>query len=199
MKKVLYASLVLLALIAWRDWNNREIVHEAGILVAEPPRQRNLEVPEPLELGEYRLNRRAEFTLRARVLSREDYRWGGESDLSPMDLALGWGVMSDQQVLDRITVTQGGRWYFTRYEYPAPVPDSVIINNSSNMHMIPASSWVRGKLKKIRRGDIVDLKGFLVDVSDESGFTWNTSLSRDDTGNGSCEIFYIEYIAVEEH
>jgi len=156
MKKVLYACLVLLALIAWRDWNNREIVHEAGVLVAEPPRQRVLGATEPLELGEYRLNRRAEFNLRARVLSREDYRWGGESDLSPMDLALGWGVMSDQQVLDRITITQGGRWYFTRYEYPAPVPDSVIISNSSNMHMIPASSWVRSKLKKIRRGDIVE-------------------------------------------
>jgi hypothetical protein len=116
-----------------------------------------------------------------------------------MDLALGWGVMSDQQVLDRITITQGTRWYFTRYEYPAPVSDQSIIRNSSNMHIIPANDWVLKKLREVRRGNILALRGLLVDVAADSGFTWTTSLSREDTGNGSCEIFYVEYVNIEEH
>jgi len=198
MKKVLYLSLILLAFFAWRDWGRREIVHEPGVLVPELPRQRNLEGADPLLLEGFRLNRRAEFVVRARVLSREDYRWGRESDLSPMDLALGWGVMSDQAVLDRITITQGTRWYFTRYELPAPVTDRTIINNSSNMHMVPANSWVLKKLKETRRGDVVRVKGFLVDVTDDSGFRWRTSMRRDDTGNGSCELFYVEDIYIED-
>ena len=143
------------------------------------------------------LTRRAEFSLRARVLSREDYWIGDESNLSPLDLALGWGVMSDQAVLDRITIRQSSRWYFTRYEHPAPISDQEIINHSSNMHIIPADSRIRRKLKKIRRGDVVMLKGYLVDVDADSGFYWRTSLSRSDTGNGSCEIFFLTDAYIE--
>ena len=198
MKKVLYISLILLAALTWRDWNRREIVHEPGVLVADLPRQRNVEGGDPILLNGYRLNRRAEFDIRARVLSREDYRWGSESDLSPIDLALGWGAMSDQAVLDRITIRQSSRWYFTRYELPAPIPEQAIINNSSNMHMVPSNKWVLKKLKEIRRGDVVRLKGFLVDIENDSGFTWRTSLRRNDTGNGSCEIVYVADINIEE-
>jgi len=182
MKKVLYLTLILLAILAWRDWNRREIVHEPGVLVTELPRQSALEGGDSILLDEYRLTRRAGFTIRARVLSRENYRWGSESDLSPIDLALGWG----------------SRWYFTRYDSPAPITDQAIINNSSNMHMVPANQWVLKKLKEVRRGDVVRLKGFLVDIDSDSGFYWRTSLRRDDTGNGSCELFYVEDIYIEE-
>jgi hypothetical protein len=192
MKNALYACLALLAILAWRDWNRREIVHEPGILVSSMPRQQNLDSGERFDREGYQLTRRASFNIEARVLSREDYWFGQESELSPIDLALGWGVMSDQAVLDRIEISQGSRWYFTRYEYPAPISDHQIITNSSNMHLIPANDWVRDKLKEIRSGDIVQLKGSLVDVNDENGFYWRTSLRRDDTGNGSCEIFFVE-------
>jgi hypothetical protein len=196
MKIALYACVALLAILAWRDWNQREIVHEPGILVSSGPRQQNLEGGESFDRGEFQLTRRASFDIEARVLSREDYWFGQESDLSPIDLALGWGVMSDQAVLDRIEISQGSRWYFTRYEFPAPVSDHQIITNSSNMHLIPANDWVRGKLEKIRRGDIVQLKGSLVDVDSVSGFYWRTSMRRDDTGNGSCEIFFVEEVYI---
>ena len=198
MKKVLYLSLVFLTLMAWKEWSHREIVHEPGVLVTQLPRQRALEGGDPIVLDEYRLTRRAEFNVRARVLSRENYHWGSEADLSPVDFALGWGAMSDQAVLDQITITQGTRWYFTRYDLPAPISDQAIINNSSNMHMVPANSWVRKKLKEVRRGDVVRLKGSLVDIDSDSGFRWRTSLRRDDTGNGSCELFYLEDIYIEE-
>jgi len=197
MKKTLYVLLALIAVLAWRDWTRREILHPPGVLVPEAPVQAAIQQPESFLMDDYRLTRRAGFEIRARVLSRENYRWGSASELSPMDLALGWKVMSDQSVLDRIDITQGSRWYFTRYEYPAPIPDQSIINNSSNMHMIPASNGVAGRLKKIRRGDIVRIRGFLVDVDHDSGFFWRTSLSRDDTGNGSCEILYVDWIEIE--
>ncbi|MDH3787110.1 MAG: hypothetical protein OES53_00975 [Xanthomonadales bacterium] len=197
MKKVLYALGFVVLLVAWRDWSGREIIHQPGILVSEAPRQQALDESEPIRVGEFRLSRRASFDLQARVLSREDYWWGTESDLSPIDLALGWGVMSDQAVLDRIEITQGSRWYFTRYQLPAPISDEQIITHSSNMHLIPANAWVRGKLKKIRRGQVVQLKGSLVDVDSDSGFYWRTSLRRDDTGNGSCEVFYVEEIYIQ--
>jgi len=197
MKNALYILLVVLLVMFWRDWAAREVTHEAGVLVPSAPRQQNLVDDQPLHMDGYRLTRRAAFDIQARVLSRKNYRWGSESDLSPLDLALGWGVMSDQSVLDRIEITQSSRWYFTRYELPAPVSDREIITHSSNMHVIPANDWVHKKLKKIRRGNILQLKGFLVDVKSESGFHWNTSMRRDDTGNGSCEVFYVEEVYIQ--
>lgn len=197
-KKILVASLVLLAGLALRDWTMREIVHPPGVLIPERPLQRAPGNKAIIHMDSYRLKPRAEFQIRARVLSREDYSWGNESDLSPVDLALGWGVMSDQAVLDRINIRQGSRWYYTRYELPAPIPDQAIIQNSGNMHMIPADSRIRKKLKKIRQGDIVQLRGQLVDIDGESGWRWRTSLSRDDTGGGSCEIVYLQDLVIEE-
>jgi len=198
MKKALYISLVLLAVLAWRDWSHREITYEPGVLVAELPRQTAVADTAAFRVQDFRLTPRAQFDLRARVLSTESYRWGHDSDLSPLDLALGWGPMSDQAVLNRISITQGSRWYFTRYELPAPIPDPEIIKNSSNMHIIPANPWVLKKLKEVRKGSIVQLRGLLVDVDADSGFYWRTSLRRDDTGNGSCEIFYVESLYIEE-
>ena len=40
----------------------------------------------------------------------------------------------------------------------------------------------------------VSMRGFLVNVGGPDGFYWNTSLRRDDTGNGACEVFYVESI-----
>jgi hypothetical protein len=185
--------------LAWllaREWESRDIRYPPGILVPEAPRQSGTDSP-AFTLDEYLLTPRASFSLRARVLSTEPYYLHRESDLSPLDLALGWGVMSDQAVLDRIEVSQSARWYRTRYQFPAPVTDRQIILHSSNMHMIPASRRVARQLKKLRRGDIVQLRGKLVDVDHDSGWVWRTSLSREDTGAGACEIFYVEGAEVQ--
>jgi hypothetical protein len=65
------------------------------------------------------------------------------------------------------------------------------------MHMIPARKSIERQLKDLRPGNIVVLEGYLVDVDHPSGWRWRTSLSRTDTGNGACEIVYVESITVE--
>lgn len=197
MKNTLYVVLVLLLILLVRNWEQRDIEHPPGVLVPELPRQVDLESAQPFELGPFSVTPRAEFRIRARVLGRERYYLGDEAELSPVDLALGWGVMSDQGILDRIEISQGGRWYFTRYDYPAPISDTQIIRHSGNMHMIPANDWVEDKLSEIRTGDLIQARGFLVDVDRSDGFQWRTSLTRNDTGGGSCELFYLEHLFIE--
>ena len=197
LKRILFVVLVLLAGLAYRDWSLREIEYPPGVLVSEVPTQVNVRGLASVTMDGYELTPRAKFEIRARVLSRKDYSWGTEADLSPVDLALGWGVMSDQAVLDRIEISQGSRWYYTRYELPAPISDKEITQNSGNMHMVPAQNRIRKKLKEVRVGDIVRLRGTLVDIDHPSGWYWRTSLSRDDTGGGSCERVYLEEIEIE--
>ena len=196
-RKILFIVLILLAGMAYRDWLLRDIEYPPGVLIAEVPEQVDVQGLVSVTPDDYELTSRAEFKIRARVLSRKDYNWGTEADLSPMDLALGWGVMSDQAVIDRIEISQGSRWYHTRYKLPGPISDRDIIQNSGNMHMVPAQSWIKKKLKGVRVGDIVRLRGRLVDIDHPSGWHWRTSLRRDDTGGGSCEIVYLEDIEIE--
>lgn len=195
-RRIFILSVVVLGYLIVRDWDTKPIVHPPGLLVIEKPIQMDIQ-PSLFMLDDYQLTRRASFEIRARVLSTEPYYLHREADLSPLDLALGWGVMSDQAVLDRIDISQSGRWYRTRYELPPPVPEQQIISSSSNMHMIPARVDIDRSLKALRSGDVIILRGYLVDVDHDSGWFWRTSMSRTDTGNGACEIVYVESLIVE--
>jgi hypothetical protein len=35
------------------------------------------------------------------------------------------------------------------------------------------------------------LEGYLVNITGANGWHWNSSMSRDDTGGGSCEVLYL--------
>src|SRR5690606_12349356 len=101
--------------------------------------------------------------------------------------------MSDSAVLDHFRVTQGGR-FFTIYPYEEAIDLGTALLGSANMHLIPADSNVRRQLKGVRPGIVVHLRGYLVNASRADGFTWNTSLTRNDTGAGACELFYVESV-----
>ncbi|HEY5776840.1 MAG TPA: hypothetical protein VIS57_12185, partial [Xanthomonadales bacterium] len=88
-------------------------------------------------------------------------------------------------------------WYRTKYELPPPVPEQLMVASSSNMHMIPAGKGIERLLKKLRVGDVVVLRGYLVDVDHDSGWHWRSSMSRTDSGDGACELVYVESVSVE--
>ncbi len=195
-RKVFIISVAVLAYLLIRDWQQKPITHPPGVLAAAKPVQVDVQASS-FELHDYQVTRKARFEIRARVLGTERYYMNREADLSPIDLALGWGVMSDQGLLNQLEISQSSRWYRWRYDNSIPVSDQKIINSSSNMHMIPAGASVERSLMKLREGDIVVLQGYLVDVDHDSGWRWRTSMTRTDTGAGACEIVYVESITVE--
>ena len=195
-RRIFILSVIALGYLVVRDWDSKPIEHPPGILVAERPEQVDLQ-PSTFMLNDYQLTRKASFSIRARVLSKEPYYIGRTADLAPIDLALGWGEMSDSAVLSQIDISQSARWYRTRYNLPPPISEQQIIFNSSNMHMIPARKDIERSLKKLREGDIVSISGYLVDVDHDSGWYWHSSMSRLDTGDGACELVYVESLSVE--
>ena len=82
------------------------------------------------------------------MLSRELYSLDREADLSPIDLALGWGHMSDSAVLEKIKISQSQRFYFWRVD-EFPIPRGDIERSSANMHMIPANDALASRLKSV--------------------------------------------------
>ena len=134
----------------------------------------------------------AGFSLQARVLSREDYVLGNEARFSPTDLALGWGPMAAEGLAQQLDVRQGSRWY--RYRWGAegpPMPPASIAHYSANMHVVPADAAVARAVAHVHAGQVLRLHGWLIRIDDPSGWHWQSSLSRDDTGEGACELVLV--------
>lgn len=127
------------------------------------------------------------------MLSGERYRMDTRAALMPRDIAFGCGRMSDTEALESMKISQSGCFAFWRTDVRPSDSDITTINASiANMHLIPANDGVRDAILRARAGHVVSLSGLLVDVRAPSGWSINTSLSRDDTGAGACEVVYVE-------
>jgi hypothetical protein len=190
---ILAMLLIALGFLGHHRWAARAVQHPPGILVPGEPQQSIIHNPRPWKFGERVIVPLARFRLQARVLSTERYRLDSTADLSPIDLALGWGLMSDQRVVDQLNIVQGNRCYVLTPVHPAPpLPWSVIMVHSANMHMIPADRDIKSRLIALRAGEIIELSGYLVGVQENGRWCWVSSLKRTDTGDGSCEIVWVE-------
>ena len=146
--------------------------------------------------GAYRIRPLAEYDVSARVLSARSYDGDRESDVAPIDLALGWGPMADRDMLKQLTVSQDDRWYYVRWRN-APIDAAEVIAHSANTHTLPANEEVARQLASVQQGDVVHLRGKLVTVEADDGWLWTSSMTRFDTGDGSCEVLWVESIEVE--
>lgn len=151
----------------------------------------------PFAFEGYQIRPLAQFSVRARVLGREDYRMDKDAELSPIDLALGWKQMADPAVYGPLNITQGGRWYRYSWKDQPPIALQEIIESSANMHMIPANAAVLQALKKAREGRFIQISGYLVEATNTQGWRWTSSLTRSDSGGGSCELVFVESALVE--
>ncbi|HWG67544.1 MAG TPA: hypothetical protein VN662_09040 [Rhodanobacteraceae bacterium] len=187
----------LLLLAGWLWWHGRPIARADGMLAPNDPVQTDFDTPPPaIPFKDATLHPLANFSLTARVLSRDDYHFDAEADLSPTDLAFGWGTMSDSAVLRAIDISQSGRFYYWQTR-AFPVPRREIETHSANMHMIPADASVEYELKRVRVGDVVSLDGMLVEADKANGWRWRSSLTRDDTGDGACELVYVQSLTIQ--
>lgn len=179
--------------------NNRRLLLALALFAAfwfgwshlRPPPSGQLQPDGAYRLGQYRITPLEPFALEARVLGRENYRYDRGADISPTDLALGWGPMADPQILSRIDIRQGNRWYRWHVD-EFPISRRAIETHSANMHMIPANAEVAAALARIKPGQRISLAGQLVRVDGDDGFQWISSLTRDDTGEGACELIWVE-------
>ena len=193
MPRWLQVAIALSLLWGGWDWYRQRPVriHTPGAQVTQVPVQTRTET-RVTRLGSYELTHLARFGAQALVLSREDYRLDRGATLSPTDLALGWGPMSDPAVLRQLQISQGNRFYFWRYQNQPPVPVDHIVRSSANMHMIPANDSVAQRLRQVRPGQVIFFEGYLVRANAPDGWSWTSSLTREDTGAGACELVLVE-------
>lgn len=184
--------LIIAALAVGGYFFLREKKYPAGVLISKDPIQAEVNGKSNAFIkGDYDLTPLAMFEIEARVLGVKHY-YDAMAKVAQFDLAAGWGPMSDQSILDQLEISQGNRFYFYEWPKSPPIPKDQIITHSTNIHLIPADSSIQWRIKWLRRGNLVRLKGFLVEVNGPDIKGWRSSLSRGDTGNGACEILWVE-------
>lgn len=127
-----------------------------------------------------------------RILGFKDYQNDPESKFSPIDFAVSEGLLASKYYYPLIGVKQDNR-FLTWSMKPLPLPPKKAMELVSNIHIIPANEAIAKELKHIKKGDLVQLAGDLVEV-DDNGWTWRSSLSRDDVGEGACELLRVRSI-----
>jgi len=145
----------------------------------------------------------AQFETRGRVLHLERFKphqslsnWIPGLRPSTHDIGLGYGPMTDSANVARFRYAHEGagnglRALFLRPKDPmSPDEWQALAPHVTNVHLIPADDAV---LARIRHGDLVTLRGQLVDVRDAQGRVAKTSTTP---GDRDCEILRVTAIEI---
>lgn len=198
-KSFLLLGLVLAAAYSgWKDWSERPIPRAPGVLVPDEPAQNLLPPATPpfRHKGEW-LQPLANYRIKARLILKESYRFDPGARISPLDLCVGWGELSDSAVLDGLRFSQSARFCRYGFDSKVAVDESLIARKVANIHAIPSDDFIHDQLSRLRPGQVVVLSGQLVRADGKDGGEWKSSLSREDTGPGACELMYIRSVRVE--
>ena len=188
-------AMAIAAFALLRMMSGGAIDRPPGELAPDEPVQRSLDHARTIAVGEFTLEPKATYEIAARVLSVERYYVGTESNLSPIDFAVGWGAMSDSDTLKHFRLSQGSR-FFTIHPDEQAIDLRQAMLHAANMHLIPANTSVRQTLLSARTGNVAAMSGYLVYVTRSDGFYWHSSLTREDSGPGACELMYVESVTL---
>ena len=139
----------------------------------------------------------ADYTIAGRVVSKSHYYVNWESKLAPVDLAIAWGDLLNEKYTS-VEFSHGNRFY--NYRVGADLVGEIpfIGRHSANEHLIPADPYIKKVLKSIKVNEVIEISGFLVNVKtlDQKQYRLNTSVRRDDTGGGACEVIFVTEVKI---
>ncbi len=119
------------------------------------------------------------------------------ASIVPYDVTIGWGDLKSKDVYKTIKTVMSGRVVYWFYNSKCPLNEKEINSMMSNNHLIPANKNVKKGIKKLRKTDVVYIEGYLANVSIHKPHIIErstSSLTRDDTGLGACEMIYVTRI-----
>lgn len=211
-KKTIIILIIILAIAAsgfiWSIYGGTNQGHRRAITGLKDPIQTEATGSEQRSVNGYdvTINYLYNYDIDALVVSTHNYSGTGIDDkLSSKDVALAWGPVAEYNELIDFHWSQSGRWYrwqansYKEIEKVGGVEG--VTQHSSNNHLIAADNSVKRQIRKIKTGDEVHLTGYLVNIdgrrSDGATFWWYTSTTRSDSGDGSCEVFYVTNVEIK--
>lgn len=172
-----------------------------GALLADPVQSAEQAAP-PFEVERkavlYLVTPVAGYELLGLVVSEHDSRdftdlshelW--KDNLNVKDVCVVWGRNVASGVYRKMKFRN--RDFTCYYYYPDSATGSLFTESClSNNHLLAGDDRMARKVRKVRRGDQIRVRGWLASYERPgTPFRRGTSTTRDDRGNGACETIYV--------
>jgi hypothetical protein len=150
----------------------------------------------------------AEYELFGLVVSRNNindifnFYWD-KNTVNIVDVCVVWGSNLKTEVYRKMKFSSG-EW--TCYPEWGDYSDTETMrtyknNQLSNNHLLSDNPEIQEKMRSLRIGDQVHIKGILAGYAPEGTpeqYYRNSSLSRDDAGNHACEVVFVDQLDIPE-
>src|SRR5690606_8782050 len=167
-------------------------------LAAEPTQSGTTRAPFTARWNgvEYRVEPQFEYELYGLVVSYRQHDGSSRmhrranDHLNVADVCVLWGDNARNEHLDEFEFWNG---IFTCNVHTKSTEawQSFRLDGMSNNHLISDDADIRERLRDVRIGDQVRIRGQLASYESSAGKR-GTSITRDDTGDGACETIYVE-------
>ncbi len=154
------------------------------------------------EDSDYQLIPHAEYKINGLVVTHNNVKGIGDAyhtskSVDLKDLCLLWGENVVTPFLKDIKFWSEP-WTCVFQSKNQEAFSSFRLDQISNNHLLAANESVKKTIEKIKVGDQIEMQGLLVDYYPHgaSEALRKTSLIREDTGNGACEVLYVESIDI---
>ena len=127
-----------------------------------------------------------------RILGSKVYTDDAQARFSPIDYAVTRGIFTEPEIARQISINQYDRFLNWRMAKP-PIPPKLATQLVSNMHIIPANPEIAKEIKKVKRGDLIQIKGDLVQVNAKD-LVWKSALDWNGIGDGACKLIRVDSI-----
>ncbi len=197
---------VLLALSLWRSESLPE-PEQLDPLLQNEPRQDPVYLP-PFEATAggvtYTIKPLAQYELWGLVVSQHDtstwWNWihaAWNDHLNVMDLCVVFAENAERGSYQGLDYSSGQFQCFVQ-THSERLWQGFSMRALANNHLLTDDRALARRLRGVRVGDQVHVRGYLSEYSHQlgGGFRRGTSLTRDDTGNGACETVYVQQFEV---
>ena len=211
LKKYLFWILVFVCVISFFGRKNLRAVRDIHPEVLDNPIQTQILNPHKFEFKSndyaYQVTPLYNYTLRGLIVSKftydifNMYKYGR---VFPVDLCMIWGsnVRNGAYLNKAVNFSQDCRW--CHVEWLGNVTFN--FNEMSNSHLVVNDERVRKIINSLSAGDQVYISGKLINVKatllkragpfNPQEFEWKTSITREDSGAGACEVIYVEDVRI---
>ncbi|HCD53022.1 MAG TPA: hypothetical protein DEQ34_11275 [Balneolaceae bacterium] len=190
-----YILVCIVAFAGFRFWYDYPIHRAPGEVVDGIPQIHRTNQP-PFDFEKYTITPLRSIEAEARIIKRRRYFFDAKSDLSPIDVLVGWNEMSDERNLNEIHFSLKDRYYDLDLT-KAPFPLHEIKAQIGLWHLIPANKNISDKLKKLRSGHILTIEGYIVNVESLDEVGWKSELEAPRNGHLKNSIIWVEHIQLK--
>ncbi len=131
------------------------------------------------------------YKIKGQVLATYHYLpFSTSNKMSPVDVGLAWGYLLNEPDFKNMKCHETG---FRRLICTSP-PSLDVEGLYSNNHLVASNKETKRLMKKIKKGDYIQIEGYLVNMywgTKNSRSYWTSSTSRFDSGDGACELIYV--------